>query len=145
MEKIIINGYVGQDASIKEFNGVKYTSFSIAVDKSYKGKDGNKVQRTNWYYVMKLGEGLAKYITKGTHLIVMGEPKVKMYKDHQGVSQVALNINADFIEFAGKAGNSTTASPTATTPTTSEAVAVKPSIHEVQDIEMLMHEDELPF
>lgn len=99
MEKLIISGYVGRDAEVKEFNGQKYTSFSIAVDKSYKKQDGTKVERTNWYNILKSGEGLAKHVRKGTYLTVMGNPNTKLYRDQAGQYQISLNLNAEDVSF----------------------------------------------
>jgi single-strand DNA-binding protein len=155
MEKLIINGYVGNDAQVKEFNGTKYTSFSIAVDKSYKKADGTKVERTNWYSVLKQGENLAKWVTKGTHLIVMGEPRPKLYRDNQGQHQVALNINADMIEFAGRSGNNSEQQPRQE-PVQQAAQSSSPSVHpsmqnpvqdnNVHDMTAVQEEDDdLPF
>jgi single-strand DNA-binding protein len=99
MEKLIITGYVGRDAEIKEFNGTKYTSFSLAVDKSYKKQDGSKVDRTNWYNILKQGEGLARHIKKGTFLTIMGNPSTKLYRDQNGNTKISLNLNADDVSF----------------------------------------------
>jgi single-strand DNA-binding protein len=152
MEKLIINGYVGQDATVKEFNGTKYTSFSIAVDKSYKKADGSKVERTNWYSVLKQGENLAQWVKKGTHLIVMGEPRPKIYKDSQGQNQIALNINADMIEFAGRSGNGNENNSRPESQQPSPAPSAHPSISTpVQDSRVhdmtavQQEEDDLPF
>lgn len=111
MEKLIISGYVGRDAEVKEFNGTKYTSFSLAVDKSYKKQDGTKVDRTNWYNVLKQGESLAKHVKKGTHLTIMGSPSHKLYKYQNGQTQISLNLNADDVSFGPGNKQETTAAP----------------------------------
>lgn len=105
MEHLIIAGRVGQDAVIKDFNGNQYTSFSIAVDNSYKKPDGTKVDQTNWYNCLKSGIGLATYIKKGQFLVVSGQPKPKIYKDNQGYYQISLNMRAETITLGPNASN----------------------------------------
>ncbi len=99
METMTIAGYVGRDAEIKIFNGQEYTTFSVAVDKSYKKSDNTKVEQTNWYSVLRKGSGIAPHLKKGTYLIIQGEPRHKIYKDHSGQYNISLNMNADKINF----------------------------------------------
>lgn len=97
MENLTIAGRVGQDATIKDFNGNQYTSFSIAVDNSYKKADGTKVEQTNWYNCLKSGTGIAPHIKKGQFLVVSGRPKPKLYRDQNGQTQISLNMVAEHV------------------------------------------------
>lgn len=141
MEKLIIAGYVGMDAEVKEFNGKKYTSFSIAVDKSYKRQDGTKVEKTNWYSVLRAGENIAPYIKKGTFLIVVGEPRPKPYKDRNGEIQQSLNINAQEITFGGSRGGNSPAPQPQHTPSAqmpqADSVVHDMTAHQEEDFDTL--------
>lgn len=68
MLQIEVIGNLGSDAEIKEINGKKYVSFSVA--DSYCGADsqGNRVERTNWVSVLWYGDGgrMFSYLKKGT-------------------------------------------------------------------------------
>lgn len=149
MEKLIISGYVGRDAEVKEFNGIKYTSFSLAVDKSYKKQDGTKVDRTNWYNVLKQGEGLAKHVKKGTFLTIMGNPSHKLYKDQNGQTQISLNLNADDVSFGPGNKQESTAAP-APAPQTAAVphASMKPQAEQMPAPSFpidVSGEDDLPF
>lgn len=145
MEKLIISGYVGRDAEVKEFNGTKYTSFSLAVDKSYKKQDGTKVDRTNWYNVLKQGEGLAKHVKKGTHLTIMSNPSHKLYKDQNGQTQISLNLNADDVSFGPGNKQETTAAPAPQQSTSQHpSMSAQPTPSNGMPIDV-SGEDDLPF
>lgn len=69
-------GNLGADPEIKTLDGdKKVANFSLAVTESYKDKDGNKVQTTNWFKC-SAWNGLAtlmeKYATKGKRIAVSG-------------------------------------------------------------------------
>ena len=58
-DNTVIVGKVGRDAEMRfSGNGTAMTSFSVAVDRSFK-KDGENVKRTIWYRVQVFGK-LAK-------------------------------------------------------------------------------------
>lgn len=69
-----IVGKVGRDAEMKYMpSGEPVTSFSVAVDRSYK-KDGETVKRTIWYRVQiygKLAE-ICKDVAKGDTIMAVG-------------------------------------------------------------------------
>lgn len=78
MATVTIIGNLGKDAEIKDINGKRLVSFSIA-DQS--GFGDNK--QTNWYSV-NIWDGLAKtnfvdYLKKGQKVMVVGELSTKEY------------------------------------------------------------------
>lgn len=78
MATVTIIGNLGKDAEIKDINGKRLASFSIA-DQS--GFGDNK--QTNWYSV-NIWDGLAKtnfvdYLKKGQKVMVVGELSTKEY------------------------------------------------------------------
>jgi len=80
----MIAGRVGQDAKVLDNNGIKKTQFSLAVDKSYKDQNGNRVEKTNWYTVFTKSEKLAPHIKKGQYMVVTGDPSFGLWKNQQG-------------------------------------------------------------
>lgn len=88
MNKVQLLGRLGKDPETKNFdNGSSVTSFNIATDESYKDKDGNKVEKTEWHNVSffgKQGEVLAKYVKKGQLLLIDGKLQTRSYeKDNE--------------------------------------------------------------
>jgi single-strand DNA-binding protein len=69
-----IIGNLGSDAVIKDFNGQKFISFSVAHTESYVDKELVKHEKTTWVSCLKYGEsGVLPYLKKGTRVFVRGD------------------------------------------------------------------------
>lgn len=148
MELIIISGRVGQDATIKDFNGNQYTAFSIAVDDSYKNTDGTKVEKTNWYSCLKSGAVLAPYIKKGQYLTVTGKPQSKLFKDSQGQHQISLNINVNQVDLGPSPAASTAPGiQTTYTPQEPYQASKSPQVQQPSGVDFIKEvmDEDLPF
>lgn len=89
-------GRLGKDATIRHTQGGdKVLSFSIAVS-VYKDK-------TQWIDCAiwgDRGEKLAKFLTKGTQVAVVGEPSTRTYESG-GETRVALDCRVDKVTLMG--------------------------------------------
>jgi single-strand DNA-binding protein len=73
-------------------------SFSLATDESYKGKDGQKVEKTEWHKVVvwgKQAEFCGKYLSKGRLAYVEGKLETRKWTDKDGVEKYTTEIKAD--------------------------------------------------
>ena len=107
-DKTIIVGKVGRDAEMRYMpNGEPVTSFSVAVDRSYK-KDNQQVKRTIWYKVSVFGKfaEVCHDIKKGDNVFVEGElqadwsngaPRIWTNKESQPSS--AFEVTAQTVRF----------------------------------------------
>lgn len=80
-------GRLGQDPELKDTGTLKYTNFSIAVDESYKGKDGNFVNKAIWVACIawgQLAEICGKYLKKGSKVFISGRLDISEYETEQG-------------------------------------------------------------
>jgi single-strand DNA-binding protein len=82
--RITLIGNVGQDPQSKTLdNGTKTTSFTLATSETWKDKQGNKQEETQWHTV-KLWRGLAEvaeqYVKKGTKLMIEGKVIYRSYE-----------------------------------------------------------------
>ena len=77
-------GRLGQDISVKTFDsGDKVGNVSIAIDDSYKNKDGEKVERTRWVNLVfrnKLCDVVEKYAPKGSQILVQAKYAPRKYE-----------------------------------------------------------------
>lgn len=95
MLKVEIIGNIGNDATVKDFNGKKYIAFNVAHSEKFKDAQGNTVERTTWVSVLKPGESnVVQYLKKGTGVYVSGDLSVKAYTDSQRQTQVGVNCLA---------------------------------------------------
>ncbi len=84
--------------------GVPVADFSVAVNKRYTNKDGERVERTTWYKVTcwrKLAETCAQYLKKGRTVIVEGDLTAEAYTARDGKPQAKLVITATSVQFVG--------------------------------------------
>ena len=94
--KVQLIGRLGQDPEIITFaDGNKMAKFSLATDESYKDKNGNKVERTEWHQVV-VKNGLVKivedYVTKGKEIAVEGRLTSRSYDDKEGNKRYVTEI-----------------------------------------------------
>jgi single-strand DNA-binding protein len=73
---IELMGFVGADPELRlSSNGRPFTRVTIATTDTWKDRDGNRQERTQWHTVFfwgKTAELATKLIKKGTHLFVEG-------------------------------------------------------------------------
>lgn len=99
----IFIGRTGQDVDIKTFpDGNQIGSVSLAVDDSYKGKDGNKVEQTVWTNLVipnHLCTLFEKYVPKGTKIAVETSYKTRTYQTKDGTNRWIHEFIVKGVEF----------------------------------------------
>ena len=89
VNKVFLIGRLGKDPVIKHFeNGGAIAEFTLATDDSYKDRQGNKVEQTDWHNIKitfpKLAEVAEKYLKKGSLVHIEGKIKTRSYDDKDG-------------------------------------------------------------
>lgn len=88
INKAILIGNLGKDPEIQNFDkGVKKAAFSLATTETYRNRDGQEIEQTEWHNIV-LWRGLAeiaeKYLRKGSQVYIEGRIKNRSYeKDGQ--------------------------------------------------------------
>lgn len=106
MNKAIICGNIGKDPEVKHFEGGgKLVKFPVATTESYKNKDGQKVENTEWHNIVCNRKGLVdvieKYAHKGQKVLIEGRIKTRSWDD-QGVKKYATEIHLDQFQMLSK-------------------------------------------
>jgi single-strand DNA-binding protein len=81
-------------------NKISVTSFTIAVDRNYKDKEGKR--QTDFIPVItwnKTADLVAQYCTKGKLVAVIGSIQTRSYDDKNGVKRYVTEVIADQVEF----------------------------------------------
>ena len=100
-------GHLGSNPEIKEFDGGKKVArFTIATNDSYKNKDGEKIENTEWHSLVawgKTAEIAEKYLEKGKEVAIEGKLTHRSYDDKDGnkryTTEVVVN---EFVMLGGK-------------------------------------------
>ena len=106
VNKVILIGNLGRDPEVRTIeNGAKVANFSLATTESYRNKDGNRVEQTEWHRIV-LWRGLAevaeKYVKKGSQLYIEGRIKTRSYTDQDGKTKYITEIVGDVMQMLGK-------------------------------------------
>lgn len=99
LNKVMLIGNVGKEPELKETpGGVPVTSFRMATSESWKDREGNLKEHTDWHTIVAW-RGLAKVInqlvTKGTRIYVEGRIQTRNYDDSDGNRRQVVEILAD--------------------------------------------------
>lgn len=142
LNKVILMGRITADPELKQTpNGVSVTSFSLAVERSYSGKDGERqTDFLNCVAWRGTAEFIARYFTKGKMMAVEGSLQTRSYTDKNQNKRVATEVMVDQAHFAGDSGTSKEQQPAAQIPTAPIAFN-SGSVEDFQEIS----DDDLPF
>lgn len=95
LNKVLLIGHLGKDPEVKyTADGTAYAKFSLATTDTYKGKDGNDVDRTEWHYITvwkKLAEVCGQYLKKGSKIYMEG--RIRSYIDPKDETRKYVGID----------------------------------------------------
>lgn len=101
LNRIILIGRLTADPQLRyTANGNAVTNFTLAVNKSFVGQDGERgadfIDVVVW---RKLAEACANHLAKGRLAAVEGRLEIRSYEDKQGVRRKAAEVVADNVRF----------------------------------------------
>lgn len=101
MQRITLIGNLTHDPETRSTpNGVTVCSFTIAVNRRFSGKNGDKI--TDFFRInawRQLGEVCEKFLAKGRKVAVIGELQARTYEGKDGTTRMSLDVQADEVEF----------------------------------------------
>jgi single-strand DNA-binding protein len=101
---ITILGNTGRDVELRyNQQGVAIANFSVASSTTRNTAEGPK-KKTDWYNVSAFGrqaETLAKYLTKGSQILVRGRLDLSAWQTRSGEPRVNADVLLQDFEFAG--------------------------------------------
>lgn len=105
LNKAIIAGNITRDIELRKTpSGISVASFTVAVARSKKGKDGNYIQETDFIDCQawdKKAEFLGRNFRKGDPVCVLGSIRKRQWKANDSTNRYATEVVADDILFAG--------------------------------------------
>lgn len=92
-----ILGRVGKDPEVRTTqNGAKWATFSVATSETWKDRNGEKQERTEWHNIVIWNEGLLKvaekYLSKGDLVFLKGQIETRKWKDKDGNERYSTEI-----------------------------------------------------
>lgn len=110
MNKILLTGRLTKDPELRTTtSGLAVASFSIAVNRTFKNKEGN--YDADFFNVSVFGKqagNVSKYCFKGSQVGVEGRLQSRSYDAQDGTKRYVTDIIADRVEFLGSKKDSGT-------------------------------------
>lgn len=107
LNKAFIIGNLTRDPELKALpSGSKVCSFSLATNRSYKDKEGNKQENVEYHNIVafaRLGELAAQYLKKGSQAFVEGRLQTRSWES-DGQKKYRTEVVADNIQFGWRPG-----------------------------------------
>ncbi|WP_395783156.1 single-stranded DNA-binding protein [Aquirufa sp.] len=105
VNKVIILGNLGADPEVRALpSGMKVANINIATSESYTGKDGQRVEQTEWHRV-ELWDNLAniaeQYLKKGNQVYIEGKIRSEEWQDKAGATVRGYRIRATSLNLIG--------------------------------------------
>jgi single-strand DNA-binding protein len=99
LNRVTLIGRLGKDPEVRRLeSGAAVAKFSLATSESYKDKDGNKVDTTEWHNIVvwrSQAEVAEKYLKKGMLVYVEGKLTYREYTDKDNVKKYFTEIVAN--------------------------------------------------
>ncbi len=107
VNKVFLYGNLGRDPELRALpSGAQVASFSIATTRTYKDKDGNKQEQTDWHNIVLFGrqaEVASQYLKKGRPVFVEGRLQTRSWEDKDGKKQYRTEVVVDRFQFGPSA------------------------------------------
>jgi single-strand DNA-binding protein len=99
LNKAMIIGNLGRDPEMRYTpNGQSVTQFTVAVNRNFKGSDGEWQEETEWFRVVawgQTGERAAENLRKGVKVYVEGRLQTRNWEDQTGNKRYTTELVAD--------------------------------------------------
>lgn len=97
VNKVILIGNLGRDPEIRSFaNGGKVCNLRIATSETWKTKEGERKERTEWHSVAIFQEGLVRiaeqYLKKGSKVYIEGQLQTRKWQDQSGADKYSTEV-----------------------------------------------------
>ncbi|MGH2511926.1 MAG: single-stranded DNA-binding protein [Candidatus Limnocylindrales bacterium] len=99
LNKAMIIGNLGRDPEMRYTpSGQAVTQFTVAVNRNYKGQNGEWQEETEWFRVVVWGqqaERAAEYLRKGNKVYIEGRLQTRQWEDKDGQKRYTTELVAN--------------------------------------------------
>ncbi len=115
VNKVILVGNLGRDPETRyTTGGDAVTNIRVATTDTWKDKNGEKQERTEWHTVVFFGrqaEIAGEYLKKGRQVYVEGRLQTRKWQDKDGQDRYTTEIVADRMQMLGSREGGGTSAP----------------------------------
>lgn len=107
INKVILYGNLTRDPEMRALpSGMNVSSFSIATNRVYKDRDGNKKEEVDYHNISVFGRQadiVSQYLKKGSGVFIEGRLHTRSW-EKDGQKQYRTEIIADRVQFGPRTG-----------------------------------------
>jgi single-strand DNA-binding protein len=97
VNKVILVGNLGDDPESRSLNnGGEVVNLRVATSETWKDRDGQRQERTEWHRVVIFNENLGKvaksYLRKGSKVYLEGQIQTRKWQDNTGQDRYSTEI-----------------------------------------------------
>ena len=97
VNKVILLGNLGADPEARSLNnGGEVVNMRVATSESWKDRDGNRQERTEWHNVVIFNENLGRvaknYLRKGSKVYLEGQLQTRKWQDQSGNDKYTTEV-----------------------------------------------------
>ena len=109
LNKVMLIGNLGRDPEVRSTpSGQNVASFSLATNRKWKDRDGNRQEQTEWHNIVCWGrqaEIAGQYLTKGKQIYIEGRIQTRSWDDKaSGEKKYRTEIICDNFQMLGSRG-----------------------------------------
>jgi len=152
INNVVLMGRLTAEPELKSTGTVSVCSFTLAVDRRYKGQDEERqvdfIRCVAW---RQAAEFLSRYFRKGSMVAVTGSLQVRNYEDKNGNKRQATEVVADQVSFTGEKQSDAEPpmppppQPRRASKATQSYSPSKPGYTGAPDFDEITGDDDLPF
>lgn len=105
VNKAILIGRAGKDPETRYMtNGEAVTNLSLATSETWKDKNGEKQEKTEWHnltFYKRLAEVVGEYVKKGSQIYVEGKISTRKWQDKEGKDRYTTEIICHELQMLG--------------------------------------------
>ena len=147
--QVILMGNLTRDPELRNTpNGQSVCNFSLALNRSYKGQDGNWQEATDYVDIVAwgpLGERVAQYLNKGRPCLVNGRLQSRQW-EQEGQKRNKVEVVAQDVTFLGGRGDGDNSGGSSQSSPSSSSSSKKDDDVVIEDIgDEPINLDDIPF
>lgn len=108
VNRVFLLGNLTRDPELRETaSGMPVTDLGLAVNETYRNKDGEQVETTCFTDVVVWGrraEACTQYLSKGAPVMVEGRLQLDTWEAEGGEKRSRIRVRADRVQFLGRLG-----------------------------------------
>jgi len=150
VNKVILIGNLGRDPEVRYMpSGDAVANISIATTETWKDKNGEKQEKTEWHRVAMFGktaEIAGEYLKKGSQVYIEGRLETRKWTDKEGQERTTTEVRADRMQMLGsRSGGSERMAPPEDDARAAGAAPAKKPAGAAKGSSLEDLEDDIPF